>query len=1067
MSTPSHLIPKLLIALATIAAQVGCRDSKKIFVCDEGYEVNADSTACVPVPSTCEPDGPGSIMRVCKTKNRGCYALEGTAHCGACLEGYVESAGACLAASTCADLACADLGRACIEGSGHASAVCDDCIDGRLELDGACVELSCQSDGRPGSLLESCRLLNRSCLKSETGAVCGECWAGYRENGEACVAVRTCQQIGCASAHRACEPESLHGDARCSGCLPGYTAHGDECVKATAVCDPPPAEGSISQECSAAHRECLALASGAECGDCTNGFVEDEAGLCVAEKTCPELDCASLHRDCASVPAGHCTDCLSGYVADLVDAHCRPVLTCDDLLCTEGTSCFEATENADAKCQPGCSATSVWNGRRCEPCPPCTHEGELGQAVSPTSAGYCICNTAPGYFYSLGADIGTFACDADGDGWTRESARSAVTSPDPVLRANARCELRSIDGFELVNESGEVLRRPLTSALSLFESDRNDDDRILDAAWAAKGFEQYGKAGRRIRAAELNRLTKICHDPVNDYNDNGVADVAEWGTRQRTPTLLPEQAPFNRFSYFVELYWGEYRPPTSGKGPGTYVIHEKNRSAGPELPVTHRVPMTYAAGDGAYWRQCRVMRDAEWQRQQPPVGMDLAEWYDPEEPAWSGMNHHSQFKCTVIADEPSAQSPQEKETAALVAEGYRLNSCATRLEAETHSGNPSLTPVECELASAASLQPGDVVWAAVPYIDHGRWVGKEYERGCVNECIDALQTCPHYQESPEAIDCLYDAANFGRFLSCAAQDLCDNIDNDDDGAVDEDNPGGGKDCDSGLLGVCARGTTNCRNGAIACDPNTLPGVLAESCNGEDDDCDGTVDEDPVEDGQPCVPESEDVKGECRANATYRCAAGIAECIPAEPSSEICDLKDNDCDGQIDLPAPTPCTGDWEIYFPDFDGDTYGVQDLPGVCFCKKSALPPPQEPLDNRGAYTAVQKPVGDCCDRCTDGTTATAANVRPGATDYQTERNCCGNYDWNCDLDWEKRDKASGRDSCYWSMFACHGGSAGWASGGAAECGATAAYFTGGCFYNWGAAECQPSEEQRTQACR
>ncbi len=57
--------------------------------------------------------------------------------------------------------------------------------------------------------------------------------------------------------------------------------------------------------------------------------------------------------------------------------------------------------------------------------------------------------------------------------------------------------------------------------------------------------------------------------------------------------------------------------------------------------------------------------------------------------------------------------------------------------------------------------------------------------------------------------------------------------------------GGGKECPTGMPGVCAGGTSQCSNGTtITCKPNVAPG--AEICDGLDNDCDGVVDQ-----GAPC------------------------------------------------------------------------------------------------------------------------------------------------------------------------------------------------------------------------
>jgi hypothetical protein len=81
------------------------------------------------------------------------------------------------------------------------------------------------------------------------------------------------------------------------------------------------------------------------------------------------------------------------------------------------------------------------------------------------------------------------------------------------------------------------------------------------------------------------------------------------------------------------------------------------------------------------------------------------------------------------------------------------------------------------------------------------------------------------------------------------------------------------------------------------DPNINPGKT-ELCDGKDNNCNGQTDE-GFNVGQSC---SVGV-GECARTGQYVCKAdgsGI-ECnaTPGTPTTEICDGKDNDCDGQID------------------------------------------------------------------------------------------------------------------------------------------------------------------------
>ena len=125
-------------------------------------------------------------------------------------------------------------------------------------------------------------------------------------------------------------------------------------------------------------------------------------------------------------------------------------------------------------------------------------------------------------------------------------------------------------------------------------------------------------------------------------------------------------------------------------------------------------------------------------------------------------------------------------------------------------------------------------------------------------------------------------------------ETCDGADDDCDGLVDEGDPQGGDDCDTGVPGVCATGVERCREGSVKCEPAAMP--EPERCNSVDDDCDGRSDEGFPGEGDVCPTGR---AGDC-AFGTRRCNAGVVDCEPDdEPEPERCNERDDDCDGSVD------------------------------------------------------------------------------------------------------------------------------------------------------------------------
>jgi len=146
-------------------------------------------------------------------------------------------------------------------------------------------------------------------------------------------------------------------------------------------------------------------------------------------------------------------------------------------------------------------------------------------------------------------------------------------------------------------------------------------------------------------------------------------------------------------------------------------------------------------------------------------------------------------------------------------------------------------------------------------------------------------------------------------------ETCNALDDDCDAVVDDSPSGVGGTCGTTAVGACDLGGLICVSGGLVCNGATEP--QSEVCNGQDDDCDGTTDEDPIDVGRVCGS----AMGTCTPGITI-CTAGAIECDGGTAGTpEICNGIDDDCNMVID----------------DFPSDEGGICGS-GTGVCEEGAL---------------------------------------------------------------------------------------------------------------------------------
>jgi len=181
-----------------------------------------------------------------------------------------------------------------------------------------------------------------------------------------------------------------------------------------------------------------------------------------------------------------------------------------------------------------------------------------------------------------------------------------------------------------------------------------------------------------------------------------------------------------------------------------------------------------------------------------------------------------------------------------------------------------------------------------------------------------------------------------------ANEICDGKDNDCDGKTDNI-PGTSNPLQRGCyegppgtesVGECKGGTQTCMNAKWSgllngvwtefyCQDEVTP--KEEECDDKDNDCDGAIDEDFLGLHESCTAGV----GECKRTGFFVCNAYgtgiVCDAVPGQPANEICDGKDNDCDGVIDNNPNNPIQNSLTEVCGKFDPN--GLWDCTGMREC--------------------------------------------------------------------------------------------------------------------------------------